>query len=118
MRGGGAGFIDQTPTRVIDTRRTERVGKTDGTGGPLEVQVASDTPIDGKRVVAASFNLTVVGTEINAYGGFATVYPCGTRPDVSNLNFTNSITVARGVMSPVDRNGRVCEPLRDRRRTG
>ena len=108
---GGAGFIDQTPTRVIDTRRTARVGKTDGTGGPLEVQVAAESTIDGKRVVAASFNLTVVGTETNEYGGFATVYPCGTRPDVSNLNFTNSMTVAGGVVSPVDRNGRVCVHL-------
>lgn len=105
---GGAGFVDQTPTRVVDTRRTIRIGKTDGTGGPLEVQVAPETTIDGKRVVAASFNLTVVGTETNAYGGFATVYPCGTRPDVSNLNFTRSKTVAGGVVSPVDRNGRVC----------
>ncbi len=105
---GGAGFIDQTPTRVVDTRRTVRVGKIDGTGGPLEVQVAPGTTIDGKRVVAASFNLTVVGTETNEYGGFATVYPCGTRPDVSNLNFTNSMTVAGGVVSPVDRNGRIC----------
>ena len=105
---GGAGFVDQTPTRVVDTRRTVRVGKIDGTGGPLEVQVAPGTTIDGKRVVAASFNLTVVGTETNEYGGFATVYPCGTRPDVSNLNFTNSMTGAGGVVSPVDRNGRVC----------
>jgi len=52
--------------------------------------------------------LTVVGTETNEYGGFATVYPCGARPDVSNLNFTHSDTVAGGVVSPVDRNGRVC----------
>ncbi|MDA0299311.1 MAG: peptidoglycan-binding protein [Actinobacteria bacterium] len=105
---GDAGFIAQTPNRVVDTRRTTRVGKLDGTGGPLEVQVASQTTIEGKRVVAASFNLTVVGTETNEYGGFATVYPCGTRPDVSNLNFTKSSTVAGGVVSPVDRNGRVC----------
>ena len=105
---GDAGFIAQTPNRVVDTRRTSRVGKLDGTGGPLEVQVELQTTIEGKRVVAASFNLTVVGTETNEYGGFATVYPCGARPDVSNLNFTHSDTVAGGVVSPVDRNGRVC----------
>jgi len=104
----GAGFVPQAPQRVADTRRVERVGNIEGTGGPLEIQVANTTSIDGKRVIAASFNLTVVDTETNDFGGFATVYPCGTRPDVSNLNFTNSTTVAGGVVSPVDKNGHVC----------
>lgn len=104
----GAGFVPQVPQRVVDTRRVERVGKIEGTGGPLEIQVANNMAIDGKRVIAASFNLTVVDTEANDFGGFATVYPCGTRPDVSNLNFTNLTTVAGGVVSPVDKNGHVC----------
>ena len=104
----GAGFVPQAPQRVADTRRVERVGNIEGTGGPLEIQVANTTSIDGKRVIAASLNLTVVDTETNDFGGFATVYPCGTRPDVSNLNFMNSTTVAGGVVSPVDKNGHVC----------
>ena len=104
----GAGFVARTPSRVVDTRGGSKVGKIDGTGGPLEVQVAPEVSINGKRVVAASFNLTIVGATVKNSGGYATVYPCGARPYVSNLNFTKSSTVAGGVVSPVDRNGRVC----------
>jgi hypothetical protein len=41
-------------------------------------------------------------------GGFVTVYPCGTRPDVSNLNFTNGQTVPNAVITPVSAQGKVC----------
>ncbi|NBS31097.1 MAG: hypothetical protein EBS76_11400, partial [Actinobacteria bacterium] len=104
----GAGFVAQVPERVVDTRKTRQVGKLDGTGGPLEVQVASETTIDGRRVIGASFNLTVVDSSTNEYGGFAIVYSCGSRPDVSNLNFVSGSTVAGGVVTPIDRNGRAC----------
>jgi len=37
-----------------------------------------------------------------------TVYPCGTRPDVSNLNFVAGLTVANSVIAPVSAAGEVC----------
>ena len=67
----GAGFVPQAPQRVADTRRVERVGNIEGTGGPLEIQVTNTTSINGERVIAASLNLTVVDTETNDFGGFA-----------------------------------------------
>lgn len=107
----GSGFIPVVPSRAADTRRSERVGALDGTSGPLEVQVVDAMEIDGRRVIAAALNLTVVDGESNQFGGFVTVYPCGTRPDASNLNFVTGMTVANGVMAPVSRTGTVCVHL-------
>jgi len=41
-------------------------------------------------------------------GGFVTVYPCGTRPGTSNLNYTSGQTVANTVITPVSATGKVC----------
>ena len=103
-----AGFVPITPLRLSDTRRTEVVGALDGTAGPLEVRVVTSPTVGEQRVVAASLNITAVDTETNEYGGFVTVYPCGTRPDSSNLNFASGMTVANGVTVPISRDGRVC----------
>ena len=103
-----AGFIPVDPVRVADTRRTSPVGALDGLGGPLEVQVVDSIEVGDQRIIAASLNVTAVDTSANAYGGYITVYPCGTRPDASNLNFVTGMTVANGVTAPVSRDGRVC----------
>ena len=107
----GAGFTPVTPVRAADTRQSSRVGALDGTSGPLEVRVVDDVALGDRTVVAAALNLTVVDGETNEYGGFVTVYPCGTRPDSSNLNFVTGMTVANGVMAPVSRSGTVCVHL-------
>jgi len=44
----------------------------------------------------------------NDFGGFVTVYPCGTRPDASNLNFTSGMTIPNSVIAPVSGSGKVC----------
>lgn len=41
-------------------------------------------------------------------GGYVTVYPCGTRPDASNLNFTAGQTIPNSVIAPVSPAGTVC----------
>ena len=104
----GAGFTPVTPIRAADTRQSSRVGALDGTSGPLEVRVVDDVALGDRTIFAAALNLTVVDGEANEYGGYATVYPCGTRPDSSNLNFVTGMTVANGVMAPVSRAGTVC----------
>jgi peptidoglycan hydrolase-like amidase len=103
-----SGFLPIVPTRAADTRRSERVGGLDGSAGPLEVRVVDAMEVGGRRVIAAALNLTVVDAEANEFGGYVTVYPCGTRPDASNLNFVTGMTVANGVMAPVSRSGTVC----------
>ena len=66
--------------------------------------LAGLTPVSG--VAAVSLNVTVTGTD---GPGFATVFPCGLRPDVSNVNFsTGGATVANSVRTPVSPTGTVC----------
>ena len=105
-----SGFNSMSPRRIVDTRGDGKIGRVDGSGAPLEIQVVEDVGLaSGKRVIAASLNLTVDGTVASDVGGFTTVYPCGVaRPFISNQNFTNSNTVAGGVVTPVDKDGRIC----------
>jgi hypothetical protein len=56
-------------------------------------------------VAAVSMNVTVQGATAP---GFVTVYPCGTRPLVSSVNFTAGQTVANAVIAPVSADGHVC----------
>lgn len=107
----GAGFTPVTPVRMVDTRQSTRVGALDGTAGPLEVRIVDDVDLGDRIIVAAALNLTVVAGESNEFGGYVTVYPCGTRPDSSNLNFVTGMTVANGVMAPVSRSGTICVHL-------
>ncbi len=37
-----------------------------------------------------------------------TVYPCGGRPDASNLNFTTGQTIPNSVIAPLSASGTVC----------
>ena len=39
---------------------------------------------------------------------YVTVYPCGSRPDASNLNFVSGQTIPNSVIAPVSANGEVC----------
>ncbi len=112
----GSGFVSNTPARVIDTRvgsaqGLRTVSKTKvGNGTELRVQFTNlpggITPASG--VGAVSLNVTVTGSRAPDEGGFVTVYPCGSRPDASNLNFRTGQTVPNAVISPVSANGEVC----------
>ena len=58
---------------------------------------------------AVALNVTVVdGENPMIGGGYVTVYPCGTRPQASNLNFTLRQTIPNSVLAPVSANGTVC----------
>ena len=112
----GSGFVSNTPARVIDTRvgsaqGLRTVSKTKvGNGTELRVQLTNlpggITPATG--VGAVSLNVTVTGSRAPSEGGFVTVYPCGNRPDASNLNFQSGQTVPNAVITPVSSNGEVC----------
>jgi hypothetical protein len=112
----GSGFVSNTPARVIDTRvgaaqGLRTVSKTKvGNGTELRVQFTNlpggITPASG--VGAVSLNVTVTGSRAPNEGGFVTVYPCGNRPDASNLNFRSGQTVPNAVITPVSANGDVC----------
>jgi hypothetical protein len=63
---------------------------------------ATRVPAD---VGAVALNVTVVSPDS---AGFVTVYPCGTRPLASNVNYTAGQIVPNGVIAPVSANGEVC----------
>ena len=110
--GGQAGesgaFVALTPKRLLDTRSGDMVGELDGSGSAYELQVTGAGGVPGSGVSAVALNVTAVSTETNDFGGFVTVYPCGTRPDASNLNFTSGMTIPNSVIAPVSSSGKVC----------
>jgi hypothetical protein len=97
------------PARLLDTRTSgTKVGKTDGTGTAYELTVAGVSGVPSTGVDAVAMNVTVVDGEATDVGGYVTVYPCGTRPNSSNLNFVNGQTVPNAVVVAVSAAGKVC----------
>ena len=100
-------FVAVSPSRIIDTR-PGKVGNGFGGGSPYVFTVTGSGGVPYSGVTAVSLNVTVTGTEAPDYGGYVTVYPCGSRPNASSLNFSNGQTVANAVISPVNYYGQVC----------
>ncbi len=109
----GAAFTSVGPKRVFDTRpgnspdalRTIPKSKIHA-NGMIEVQLtglAGYVPVVG----ATSVSLNVIVTNPEA-SGFITVYSCGARALVSNVNYVAGQTVANAVVAPVSATGTVC----------
>ncbi len=108
----GSGFIAGSPVRVFDTRfgagQGLRAVPKVKVGGAVELRVKlTDLPgyVPASGVGAVSLNVTVTGPD---GGGYVTVYPCGTRPEASSLNFVAGQTVPNAVIAPVSAAGEVC----------
>ena len=107
----GAGFNRLAPTRIFDTRSGQHgmleVEKSKVGGGHiLDVALTSLSGlIPASGVSAVSMNVTVDGGE---QAGYVTVFPCGTMPVVSNVNFTAGETVANAVIAAVSSSGHIC----------
>jgi len=112
--GSTSGLNALTPVRVFDTRSGTggvpigKVGALDGSGSALEVSVLSAIGQSVGAVSAVSLNVTATGTSASKYGGYVTAYPCGTRPNASNLNFVSNQTIPNAVIVPVSATGTVC----------
>ena len=106
----GPSFMSLTPARLADTRSSGvKVGSADGTAGPFKVHVLNRGGLPGSGIGAVALNVTAAnGEDPNIGGGYVTVYPCGTRPDASNLNFTAGQTIPNAVIAPVSAAGDVC----------
>ena len=105
------GFDALTPARLLDTRtgtggvaRT-RIGSTAMPLTPLRFTVAGTHGVPGTGAGAVSLNVTVVEPTTD---GYATVYPCGTLPNTSNVNFRAGITTANAVIAPLSAGGEFC----------
>lgn len=115
---GQSSYSPVTPVRILDTRGEGKVGALDvsGSGDPRQLKVTGtiQTVSEGSQTVvpvgatAVSLNVTAVATETNNYGGFLTVYPCGTRPDASHMNFGSGETLANAVTVPISDAGNIC----------
>ncbi len=109
-----APFYPLTPARIVDTRPGGvKVGSPDGAGEALRVNVLGRGGLPssgaGPGVGAVALNVTVTETEDPVIGGgYATVFPCGVRPEASNLNFVGGDVVANSVIAPVSPAGEVC----------
>ena len=108
-------LVPVTPTRVLDTRTADRVGDlTDGDSITVQVTGTIATVGAGTQQLvpegaeAIIGNLTMVDTQANEYGGFATIHPCGDRPNASSVNFVSGQTVANSVAVPLSVTGTVC----------
>jgi len=108
-----SGFTGVSPLRVLDTRvgfspnALRNVPKVKiGGSNVLEVKL-TDLPgaVPASGVGAVSLNVTAVGP---AADGFLTVYPCGTRPDSSSVNYSTGQTVANAVITPLSPTGTIC----------
>ncbi|MDB3990008.1 leucine-rich repeat protein, partial [Pseudomonadales bacterium] len=96
----GDAFVGATPLRLRDTRETSRV--TSAQELVLQVADIDASTADGSAtrvpadVGAVALNVTVVSPDS---AGFVTVYPCGTRPLASNVNYTAGQIVPNGVIA-------------------
>jgi hypothetical protein len=109
----GSGFTGVNPQRVVDTRAGQspnalRQVQSRQVGGDyvLEVKVG-DLPgvVPASGVGAVSINITATETHAS---GYVTVYPCGTRQEVSNLNYTSGQTVANAVIASLSLTDTIC----------
>ena len=107
---GDFGPLD--PVRLFDTRITEPSGviavdkrQYGGDASILTVKVTGvgGVPLDGVGMV--SLNVTAVDP---TGPGYVTVFPCGVRPVVSNVNFAGPGVYPNAVLTPVSENGEVC----------
>ena len=105
----GSGFTSLVPTRVMDTRGGAKIGNAAGTGAPATLSLFGRGGLPDSGIGAVALNVTVVeGVNPTLGGGYVTVYPCGTRPEASSLNFTTGQTIPNSVIAPVSATGTVC----------
>ncbi len=100
------------PVRLFDTRTSEPQGaitinkqKYGGAGNILKVKITGTANVPTTGVGAVSLNVTVVDP---IGSGFVTVFPCGTQPTASNLNYTIGQVIPNAVIAPVSPTGEVC----------
>jgi hypothetical protein len=107
----GRGFTALDPVRMFDTRADQPQGSVAVTqakvGGAnmLKVQFAGAGGVPASGAGAVSLNVTAVDP---VGPGYVTVFPCGTQPTVSSLNYVAGQTVPNAVIAPLSPDGEVC----------
>jgi hypothetical protein len=99
-------YVPLTPARITDTRAGSgdpNAGDTLGAGSSLNVQVTGEGGVPA-GATGAILNVTVTDT---MGASFLTVYPGGTMPTASNLNWTAGEIVANRVLAPLSSTGSI-----------
>jgi len=107
----GSDYTSMAPKRMTDTR----VGFSTADGiaagtGVLPAGWYREIPITGRVGIptdASAVVVNVTAVEPSAQG-FLTVYPCGTRPGTSSLNYTAGKVVANEVIAKLSPAGSIC----------
>ena len=100
-----------TPTRLFDTRPEQGNGAIVvpkvKIGGATEVRIDINgiAGIPASGVAAVALNVTATQP---TKAGYIIVYPCGTRPTTSNVNYSANQTVPNAVIAPVSADGEIC----------
>jgi len=114
--GERASYFPITPTRVLDTRDTNKF-----TNGTLQLTVEGSVNVVGEAgsrtvvptdATAVAVNLTVTGGRKNGNYGYVTAYPCTSTadpaPNASSLNFENGVDIANALNVTTSLNGSIC----------
>jgi hypothetical protein len=107
-----AEYVPLNPGRLLDTRpgRATVDSQAAGAGEPTVAQVV-ELRVGGRHGVAADASaavLNVTATEVDGAGYFK-VYPCGTEPNASSVNFAApGQTRANAVVAKLSPTGTVC----------
>jgi hypothetical protein len=111
VAGAGSQYTPLMPVRLLDTRSPYAELNPDTGGATLVAGQIVRLGVAGTRGIPATARAVSVNvTAASADGaGFVTVYPCGTVPNVSNLNFSASTpAIANGALVPLGPSGEVC----------
>jgi len=107
---GSRRFTPLAPIRVVDTRQADARLNAGTSGVRLSAGREMRVVFAGQRGIpagatAVSVNLTV--TQVLG-GGYLTAYPCGSRPDSSNLNYEAGTEAANAAQLTLDSQGAAC----------
>lgn len=107
----GLEFQPFVPLRLFDSRATEPELNAITGGGRPGADSVLRIPIAGQRGVPADARAVTVNlTAVDVEGGtFLTAFPCGERPEVSNLNIgPGQLSVANGAVVELAPDGALC----------
>jgi Bacterial Ig-like domain/Bacterial pre-peptidase C-terminal domain len=99
------------PVRLADSRKADTVDGRFSNEGLRRAGSISTIDIAGRAGIANNatgvvLNVTVDGSATS--GGFLTVFPCGTTPNTSNLNFSPGEPMAAQVIARLSATGKIC----------
>ncbi len=100
---GTGAFVAPSQVRLLDTRSTPGFARL-GAGQELAVTIGGGAVPAGAS--AAALNVTAVAPDVD---GYVAVYPCGTDPLVSNVNYrAGQVAAANLAVVKLPADGRVC----------